>query len=440
MDRRVAAVGDLERRIGHQFQDRELLERALTHASVGDGAKKVRDNEVLEFIGDRVLGLLAAEALARLEDLSVLGVTIQADGDGNRRLHPGCFAQDLRCAAQITDLPRTYRLLRGRIEALGGEFLAGHLALSILCTQDNEACGALLAPIRGGPLVPIGSKTVIAALGGPATLFTHHLCEPGAPGIAYGLLAETGARLTNEGFVQFLWSRLGSKEFVRLARLAEKGAAIIDQNQTRVPLPRKLKDLAAERATHCPISWGRDDTTLDLFTLDHADSEGIVTLELPGEQPFRATPMAHCGNGGAIIDRHGATSVPGLFAAGECATGMHGANRIGGAMVAATQVFGARAGREAMRQARIRERPPGILFTDLMKTPFQTLCTANQSDLEQRPLLTSNSISAMLRYKTQHTTIKIENIFSADAKSSPSVLRMSTLSALTVARSLHKIT
>ena len=64
MDRRVVAVGDLERRIGHAFSDRKLLEQALTHASVGDGAKKTADNEVLEFIGDRVLGLLAAEALA----------------------------------------------------------------------------------------------------------------------------------------------------------------------------------------------------------------------------------------------------------------------------------------------------------------------------------------------------------------------------------------
>ena len=65
MDRRAAAVADLERRIGHTFQDRQLLELALTHASVGDGAKtKLGDNEVLEFIGDRVLGLLAAEALA----------------------------------------------------------------------------------------------------------------------------------------------------------------------------------------------------------------------------------------------------------------------------------------------------------------------------------------------------------------------------------------
>jgi ribonuclease-3 len=64
MDRRAVAVGDLERRIGHTFADRKLLEQALTHASVGDGAKKTADNEVLEFIGDRVLGLLAAEALA----------------------------------------------------------------------------------------------------------------------------------------------------------------------------------------------------------------------------------------------------------------------------------------------------------------------------------------------------------------------------------------
>ena len=64
MDRRAVAVGDLERRIGHTFGDRKLLEQALTHASVGDGAKKAADNEVLEFIGDRVLGLLAAEALA----------------------------------------------------------------------------------------------------------------------------------------------------------------------------------------------------------------------------------------------------------------------------------------------------------------------------------------------------------------------------------------
>lgn len=63
MNRREAAVAELEGRIGHVFHDRELLERALTHASVGDGAHKVRHYERLEFLGDRVLNLLAAEQL-----------------------------------------------------------------------------------------------------------------------------------------------------------------------------------------------------------------------------------------------------------------------------------------------------------------------------------------------------------------------------------------
>ena len=69
MNRRQVAVAELEGRIGHVFHDRELLERALTHASVGEGAPVgvhgPRDNERLEFLGDRVLGLLVAERLSR---------------------------------------------------------------------------------------------------------------------------------------------------------------------------------------------------------------------------------------------------------------------------------------------------------------------------------------------------------------------------------------
>lgn len=55
----------LETKLGHKFKDVALLERALTHASVR-GAKSDRlDNERLEFIGDRVLGLAIAETLHR---------------------------------------------------------------------------------------------------------------------------------------------------------------------------------------------------------------------------------------------------------------------------------------------------------------------------------------------------------------------------------------
>lgn len=60
---RVEAVAELQRRIGHDFADRDLLDRALTHSSVGNGSAKIRDNERLEFLGDRVLNLAVAEHL-----------------------------------------------------------------------------------------------------------------------------------------------------------------------------------------------------------------------------------------------------------------------------------------------------------------------------------------------------------------------------------------
>jgi ribonuclease-3 len=81
MNTRAAAVDALKARLGHDFHDDGLLERALTHASVGGGAVvRARDNEVLEFIGDRVIGLLAAERLSELD-------TKAAEGDLAPRLN-----------------------------------------------------------------------------------------------------------------------------------------------------------------------------------------------------------------------------------------------------------------------------------------------------------------------------------------------------------------
>lgn len=60
-----ARLEELEQRIGHTFKDRALLREALTHASALDvgGKKKQRSYDRLEFLGDRVLGLIVAERL-----------------------------------------------------------------------------------------------------------------------------------------------------------------------------------------------------------------------------------------------------------------------------------------------------------------------------------------------------------------------------------------
>lgn len=62
---RARKYKDLESRLGYKFKNQELLERALTHASMRGGKKAKRDNERLEFIGDRVLGLAIVDYVSQ---------------------------------------------------------------------------------------------------------------------------------------------------------------------------------------------------------------------------------------------------------------------------------------------------------------------------------------------------------------------------------------
>lgn len=84
----------------------------------------------------------------------------------------------------------------------------------------------------------------------------------------------------------------------------------------------------------------------------------VASIDLPRD-PIEVGPIAHFQMGGICIDAFGRTSVTGLFAAGEVAGGLHGANRIEDNAVGEALVFGARAGAAAARYAaeRSRERP-----------------------------------------------------------------------------------
>lgn len=61
--RNDARLDELEQRIGHRFADRALIREAMTHGSALEGARSSRSYERLEFLGDRVLGLIVAERL-----------------------------------------------------------------------------------------------------------------------------------------------------------------------------------------------------------------------------------------------------------------------------------------------------------------------------------------------------------------------------------------
>ncbi len=59
------AIRSFERRLGYEFSNLSLLVEALTHSSIGSDFRK--DNQRLEFLGDRVLGLVMAEALLEID-------------------------------------------------------------------------------------------------------------------------------------------------------------------------------------------------------------------------------------------------------------------------------------------------------------------------------------------------------------------------------------
>ncbi len=117
---------DFEARLGHRFRDRELLSRALTHAS----ANANRSNERLEFLGDRVLGLVAAE---RLHD------AYPEDSEGALALKFNALARRESCAKAAEAAGIADHLILANAEAGSG----GRKKSAILA----GACEAVIAAL-----------------------------------------------------------------------------------------------------------------------------------------------------------------------------------------------------------------------------------------------------------------------------------------------------
>ncbi len=121
---------ELEARVGYHFRSRDLLKKALTHASVRQASGKRRDNERLEFLGDRVLGLAIAELLCEVYPSANEGDLAKLY---NRLVRGGT------CAAVARELDLGPFLVLSEAEADSG----GRAKETILA----DACEALLGAI-----------------------------------------------------------------------------------------------------------------------------------------------------------------------------------------------------------------------------------------------------------------------------------------------------
>ncbi|QLA14812.1 FAD-binding protein [Desulfolutivibrio sulfoxidireducens] len=302
-------------------------------------------------VREKLVAVLAREALARRLELEALGLDFTREADGALRRFGACFSQASRQAVAFSGLTAAFDLIRRRVISLGGKFLPGMTALDLLQEgPGGRVLGALLEDGRGDPRVQ-PARAVVAAMGGPAPLFRYNQAGRGLTGYGHGILARAGARMANTAYLQWMWAGLPDLGFWPVWSLLGGNFFPVGPAGTPVEVPDAVRAAAASRSTHCPLGHGLADAALDRFLLDLADDMGRAVIQEgtggPGTRRFQVVLAAHAGNGGAVVDEDARTGVPGLYAVGECATGMHGANRVGGAMVAACLVFGARAGRDA---------------------------------------------------------------------------------------------
>ena len=115
------------------------------------------------------------------------------------------------------------------------------------------------------------------------------------------------------------------------------------------------------------------------------------------EEPMEVGPTTHYAMGGVRVDSDSqATNVPGLFAAGECATGLHGANRLGGNSLSDLVVFGKRAGEHAAEYAKTAG-PANVAGADVEAAEAEALAPFGREDSGEGPFQLQQALQEMMQ-------------------------------------------
>ena len=315
--------------------------------------------------------ILVEESGERLEDLISYGMQFKRDRRGNFIRANGCFS-DVKRAFLTKDMENIKTSFLSMLRHAHAKIFHGYVLK--LAIADGSCWGAwLLTP--PGRILAIKAKATVLATGGGGGIYHDRLVSNEEIGDGYALAQLAGAELTNLEFIQFM---LGIKNenvrrflplkalFEPFALRHENGDDLIEKD---IPSIRKRANAISERQAHFPFSCRDTSCLLDIAVATSHRKKKRVLWEYSDftmqKNLYEVVHFAHAFNGGVTIGVKGETGVPGLFAAGEVAAGPHGADRIGGCMMAATQVFGKRAGEAAAQYAKDIKKEP---FPDMAIT------------------------------------------------------------------------
>ncbi len=387
-----AAIEIIGRGLRVALVSKSLLGKAHTVMAEGGIAASVanvdsKDNWQVHFsdtvaegvyIGDyRMAEILAKEAPERVYELERYGALFDRTPEGKimQRAFGGHTYRRLCHVGDKTGL-EMIRTLEDKILHTGNSRLLDETVITKLLKRDGRMCGAVGFSLRSGRFITFEYKAVIIATGGLGRIYkvTSNSHETTGDGIAMAF--EAGAELRDMEMVQFHPTGMvyppGVKGLLVTEGVRGEGGMLFNTKGERFMLrysPEK-KDLDARdvvaRAIYHEIQNGNGTEHGGVYLDITHKGAAFIRKKLPGmydqfkefagvditKEKMEVAPTVHYFMGGIKVNPETAgANVDGLFAVGEAASGLHGANRLGGNSLADLLVFGMRAGISAAKYA-----------------------------------------------------------------------------------------
>jgi succinate dehydrogenase / fumarate reductase flavoprotein subunit len=341
------------------------------------------------FLSDpRVVEIMTSEAPAAINELADWGCPFARTGDGKldqryfgaHTYRRTCYAGDYTGRAVLSTLAEQAQKLA--IPVIEDQYV------SRLLTADGQCFGALAFDLHTGDRTVFEADAVILCGGGHTRIWRRSSSRRDENyGEGMWLAFQAGARLMDMELVQFhptgmLVPEEAAGTLVTEAVRGEGGRLYNAQGERFMQRydPQRMELSSRDRialANYTEIKEGRGGPNGGVFLDVTHLGKDVILEKLPrmyrqfveyqmldiAKEPMEVAPTAHYSMGGIVVDppTH-ATEVGGLYAAGECTAGLHGANRLGGNSLVETLVFGRRAGEAAARfslerESQLRSRP-----------------------------------------------------------------------------------
>jgi succinate dehydrogenase/fumarate reductase flavoprotein subunit len=317
----------------------------------------------------RLVKVMAYQAADAWRELSAIGVPFAKNGErvAQRHLSGNTYPRSIFIAEGTGRV--TMEHLAAHAAKIGVDVLSGRKVVDLLRDGD-DVVGALLWDRHAQKFHAVTARAVAMAMGGIGRIYSDSTYPVDVGSDAYGLALKAGARLSDMEFVQFepvvtVWPEECRGMEMPTAMLGD-GAHLLNAEGERFMFrynpEHGEKQIEKAKMSLCiqrEIDEGRGlpdaSVIFDTTVLPKEKLESYVSHVKrlrnagvdPAVTPPHVRPAAHSQMGGVFIDDTGWSGVPGLYAGGEAAGGVHGASRLAGNGCSDTLVFGALAGRGA---------------------------------------------------------------------------------------------